>query len=691
MSLSAGTVTAVLNGLSMTFDETTGSILSMEYAGKTMLKTDAANASIIDVAYPVPEFEPLRLASRFSENAQVSVSENRVVVSWDRLGASRAKFAPEGDVSAAVIFEALPDGRSISARCRVENKSEKPVEQVIFPDFAGLQPFEGDFDTILKHTAGYLRPFIELRMDENRKSTQYCMDGANGQTQMSFGGMFRTAPLRWLDYGGFGGGISMFPKLWGWDEQIPVRVHLANSEKEARLLMLNTKTIEPGARFDSAEWIFTPHTSGWAKGIEVFREFAQKKHHRKYPLSKHIAEAVGIRSIWMATGWGYDEMDPQWRIKDMPALAKESGEYGLSEINAWGWGESWFETPMRINRQVGTEKEMFALKDCYEKYGCYFTPFVSVLLQNPESAKKWNATGNPDNWTQGQETIPQFQPSYNHKGEALYVGPASAAWKDSVYEDLSKYIDAGLANVSWDQFWNDNPEKQMFDLAKRLIDRSKSVDPDSSFSGEELWTMEFDVELLDYTWDWGGHNGYDAFNSVFKYPRINVNNSGDAKKAKNTFIVNNLVNAMPRKLEHPSGNIYATGLNGNDWMKNHPDLGTALKHLKAIKEKWMPYFTEGTFISDCLQTRPSSWVSMGAYVYDDSVVMPVMNNRDDARVLELYYDLVPWIGEAGSYTMEVYDETLNLIDTQTLQPGEFKVTTPELKSADMLIYFFKKN
>ena len=95
MSLSAGTVTAVLNGLSMTFDETTGSILSMEYAGKTMLKTDAANASIIDVAYPVPEFEPLRLASRFSENAQVSVSENRVVVSWDRLGASRAKFAPE--------------------------------------------------------------------------------------------------------------------------------------------------------------------------------------------------------------------------------------------------------------------------------------------------------------------------------------------------------------------------------------------------------------------------------------------------------------------------------------------------------------------------------------------------------------------------------------------------------------------
>ena len=80
------TVTANLNGLAFTLDAETGSILRLEYAGLVMLESEPGRATIIDLATPISEFEPLRQASRFSRGAKIEVVENAVTVRWERLG-----------------------------------------------------------------------------------------------------------------------------------------------------------------------------------------------------------------------------------------------------------------------------------------------------------------------------------------------------------------------------------------------------------------------------------------------------------------------------------------------------------------------------------------------------------------------------------------------------------------------------
>ena len=129
-------VKATLNGLEFVFDAETGSILSMFYPGPgSMLQTAPDNASIVDLAYPVKEFEPLRLASRFSRNAQITMTSGKVVIHWDELGASRSFCRFQGRVSATVILKEDADGKSVIMSCKIDNQSDHSVRQVIFPDF----------------------------------------------------------------------------------------------------------------------------------------------------------------------------------------------------------------------------------------------------------------------------------------------------------------------------------------------------------------------------------------------------------------------------------------------------------------------------------------------------------------------------------------------------------------------------
>jgi hypothetical protein len=86
-------IKANLNGLEFVFDAESGSILSMSHpATGAMIQTIRDSAGIVDLAYPVTEFEPLRLASRFSKNARITKTKGMVTIHWDELGASREKY-----------------------------------------------------------------------------------------------------------------------------------------------------------------------------------------------------------------------------------------------------------------------------------------------------------------------------------------------------------------------------------------------------------------------------------------------------------------------------------------------------------------------------------------------------------------------------------------------------------------------
>ncbi|MFA5816639.1 MAG: hypothetical protein WC865_13575, partial [Bacteroidales bacterium] len=62
------TFEATLNGLHLVIDGNSGSILKMSYPGVgTIMDSKPDQAGMIDLAYPIKEFEVLRLASRFSQ------------------------------------------------------------------------------------------------------------------------------------------------------------------------------------------------------------------------------------------------------------------------------------------------------------------------------------------------------------------------------------------------------------------------------------------------------------------------------------------------------------------------------------------------------------------------------------------------------------------------------------------------
>ncbi|MCA9430361.1 MAG: hypothetical protein KC940_07630, partial [Candidatus Omnitrophica bacterium] len=147
-----------LNGLTLSLDSETGSLLQMEYPGVgKFLEATPDKASLIDLAFPIPEFEPLRLASRFSRGAVIRTGDGEVTVDWSELGASR-DFEVPGEVAATVRLREATDGRSIILSCTVTNHSPNPIRQVLFPDFMGLLPFAGDQATEFRSGGCLLKP-----------------------------------------------------------------------------------------------------------------------------------------------------------------------------------------------------------------------------------------------------------------------------------------------------------------------------------------------------------------------------------------------------------------------------------------------------------------------------------------------------------------------------------------------------
>ena len=193
---------ATLNGLEITLDSRTGAILGLDYPGPgSLLSADPEEAGLVDVAYPVEQFEPLRLAARHSQDAAIEVSPERVVIRLAKLGPSRDNFPTEGDVAAIVTLLADPDGRSLILSCAIENHSARAVRQVIFPELRGLLPIAGPDHTILKTCGFGSAPFRELVVPE---VDQWYAENSSTVEHTS-GGMFSTMWGRWLDLGGLNG------------------------------------------------------------------------------------------------------------------------------------------------------------------------------------------------------------------------------------------------------------------------------------------------------------------------------------------------------------------------------------------------------------------------------------------------------------------------------------------------------
>lgn len=633
-----------LNGLEIELDNRSGAIRRLAYAGPgTLLEAEGAEAGLIDVAYPVEQFEPLRLAARYSRDVAIERGSDRVAVRLGELGPSRDSFKLEGRVAATVILRADPDGRSVILSAEVENQSGRAVRQVIFPELRGLRATAGPGETLLRTCGFSSAPFRELVLPE--ADQWYASDSST--VEHKSGGMFASMWVRWLDLGSLQGGFSLFPRRWGWDPQTTTVLQMRQSDRTLRLLCVHPSEIPPGGKWSSGEWVLTPHRSGWAKGIEPYRAWVEAKVNRRYPVPKHIREALGFRTLWMCQNQPQDPTDAVWRFRDLPGLAEEAKAHGLQEMVLWTWAPGFDASLPAPFGHLGTERELLeAVRQCRE-IGVNVAPFISVLQASPKTAGRYGLRI-PDNngWTYHTELIPRWNPPYATGLSCVQVGPAHAAWQDEVTAACRRWADKGITSVSWDQYWTSAAKPTIQDLTQRIRDYARKLDPESTFSGEELWNLEIDCEWLDYTWNWGGHGEYQGFVNAFRAPRRNVNINRSVKEARLAFMDNLFLNVWPSKPD---------AINGSERIANVPELSATLKTCARLRQQFLPYFTDGVLIGNCLLTRSSPGVRMSAYVQPRRVLAIVLNQGPEAS-LTLEYDLAPWLPGLAGFTVAEFDE-----------------------------------
>jgi hypothetical protein len=666
-----------LNGLNLTVDARTGGLLRMAYAGMAFVDAPPEQAGLVDVAYPLEKFEPLRLAARYSTGARVERQPDGLTITWDGLGASRP-FPFPGRVAATVRIQAAPDGRSVILSCEIENHSERPVRQVLFPDFREMTPFAGETDTEFR-TAGFAgRPFVDLRLSELDQF--YAVN--NGTVEYRAGGLFHPMVARWMDVGGLKGGFSLFPRRWGWDSQVPVVLQLSETTGRLRLACAHDVEIKPGETWKSGAFWLTPHTHGWAKGIEPFREWVRQNLKRPYPLPDHIRNGLGYRSVWMCQNQPDDPQDAVWTFRDLPALAKEAKEHGLDEMVLWSWNRG-FVLPMPPPYpHLGTEREMAEAVRACRDLGINVSPFISVLQANRDTAGRYGlrVESNAGGWTYHTELVPRFQAPYAQNFSCVQVGPANPKWQEDVLESCKRLVDMGVPSISWDQYWSAPEQPDMNTLAGKIRDYAKRRDPQSAFSGEELWNIEIDAVMLDYTWNWGNYKDYRPLVSVFPAPRVNVNINTSVEAVKLCFADNLYMNVWPKK----PGSI-----NGSDLIANHPALSRALKQCAKLRAQFLPYFTGGTLIGECIlaeKCRTSPHVS--AYILPDRALV-VFINRGKEQATAFEFDVESWVkSPSGRYVVRAYDEEGQPVSTKRIQGGIYAARTRKLKPLEMALYEF---
>lgn len=267
-------VTATLNGLEITFDRQTGSVVRLQHAGPgVILETTTAAATLLDLAYPVPQFEPLRLASRFSTGAMITRTDGQVNVHWDRLGASRSFVQVPGQVSATVTLKAAPDGMSVIVTCQVENHSDNAVRQVLFPDLLGLLPFAGAAQTEFRTGDRVSKPFVSLAKPAGDQF--YAVNSTFAEFKSS--GQQSTAPGRSLLLGSPNNGFGLFPARAVWDTEPIVFLQMWERIGKLRLMCNHYVDLGKGAKWESDEYWLTPYKHGRAEAIQTYQTWLKKQ------------------------------------------------------------------------------------------------------------------------------------------------------------------------------------------------------------------------------------------------------------------------------------------------------------------------------------------------------------------------------------------------------------------------------
>lgn len=647
----AKVVTVTLNGLEIGIDERTGSVVLLRSTHtKEILQAEPQSAGLLDVAYPVDSFAAMRLASRFS-TAAIEQSANEVTIKWNQLGASRSNLAlPGGAVRAEVSFKAAADGRSVILRSRIRNDSAVPVPQILFPDLWGLKPVAGMEQTRLRFARGNAYPFAEPVNDPQKAPFYASLSHGSGIAWKEYpaGGYYQPNSLRWLDYGGYAGGLSVFQKKWGTFDWPDVFTRRSERDPQSlRMAWVHKQEIKPGAEWDSGEFWLTPHAGGWAKGIEVFNEYV-KQAVPAPTLPTHVRDDIGYQTIWMIQTAEVDPAKATFRYSDLPRIAADARRYGIHEIVPWGWN-TYSTLPIPIRTELGTEQELVAGVKAAKQQGVNITPFISITLVRNMYASRYGVEPANADWTYHDELVPMFRPYYTKYWNGVEIDSNNPIWQRDTTDALTQWIERGVSSFAWDVYKvhpaADGGRPPVLTLTDNVRKVARAADPQSVFSGESVSHLEFDSQTLDYLWNWNDYEDAAPITNVLRAPRVSCNVESSPLVVAKCFADNLYMNVMPRKPDDA---------NGTALISDKPELGQAVLDASKLRRQFLRYFVDGTFIGDAVLSKPCSGFVRG-YRLKDRLLVIVLNDSAAPKSIDVSSELGLWLPSAKNYRLTRYD------------------------------------
>jgi hypothetical protein len=273
-------------------------------------------------------------------------------------------------------------------------------------------------------------------------------------------------------------------------------------------------------------------------------------------------------------------------------------------------------------------------------------------------------------WNFHRDLIPNFNPSYL-KGLPLEnagqtVPPSNPLWQQDVYNSLAEWIDRGITSFTWDVFGGGGPDGALssryedtvalIDVVKRVRDRARKADPESTFNAEtnSISGLEWDGEVLDYTWNWMSNQFKEGhltttdyleyveaapILNVLRSPRVNYNIESSPLAVKKGLADGAYLNFLLRKPD---------GENGSAILSEKPALSPVVKQAAARRKQFLPFFTEGFPIGDCILAERSP-LFVRSHLHNNRALIVVLNDGNSPRPLDLSLNLPLWLtGDAHS-------------------------------------------
>ena len=647
-----------LNGLGIGIDGDTGNIVHLSHpATGLLLDCESWAAGLIEVGSDKEKDAPLDEVSSQYSRARVEERDGGLDIIWDELQPAEPTASPsEGKIAASVSVRPAPDKRSVILSCEVRNETQTDARLVRFPDLHNLKPLRSAAETRVQLTRNGFQPFAEKAGSWTDKPN----------------------PLSWFDYGSFKGGISIFQRKWNrpFAESRPsVMTFLSETDPTSiRLASGHRVLIRPGETWQSGDYWLTPHEGGWAKGIEVFRDYVRQVSIRR-EVPKHVAEELGFRTVFMTEPAETLAERAAFTFKDLPRIAQDAKDHGLYEVVPWFWCRL-FDLPIEVRSELGTREEFIAGVRAAKEMGVTISPFISVNIIVPEHAGKYGAQGSGADWTYHTEAIPSFRPYYtNHQSGARLGGGTTnihPAWLKDVEATLLDWIDGGVTSFCWD-LWYSHPE--LLDMVGRVRKAARAKDPQSSFSGE-VHSFEQDGEVLDYSWNWAQYYDHSALLTVLPYPRFNCNVEASPLVVKMGFCDGIHMNIMPRKPDQA---------NGTALISEKPELSIALKQCAKLRKQFLNYFLEGTLLGDSVLYEPTDAFVRGHQLGNRLLVF-VLNNKETPQSVKIRSKLDLWLPRATDYQVTRYDEGGKVTDSSPRKGPMLTLETGELPQHGLAVF-----